>query len=118
MLDTVEAIDNIEYDVEDSVGDEEDSPLVCPHPLLTPLRDLSGPYALPQHRGVEGGTHPALLCQARVMDTAVKIYCVHTEPNFSLPWQVSPSPASAIHCPVHSISLQLLISGYLHCLQG
>jgi len=24
---------------------------------------------------------------ARVMDTAVKIYCVHTEPNYSLPWQ-------------------------------
>ena len=25
--------------------------------------------------------------QAPFMDAVVKVYCVHTEPNFSLPWQ-------------------------------
>lgn len=25
--------------------------------------------------------------QAHFMDAVVKVYCVHTEPNFSLPWQ-------------------------------
>ena len=25
--------------------------------------------------------------QARFMDAVVKVYCVHTEPNYSLPWQ-------------------------------
>ena len=25
--------------------------------------------------------------QATVMDAVVKIFCVHTEPNYSLPWQ-------------------------------
>lgn len=27
------------------------------------------------------------LLQATVMDAVVKIFCVHTEPNYSLPWQ-------------------------------
>ena len=25
--------------------------------------------------------------QARYMDAVVKVYCVHSEPNYSLPWQ-------------------------------
>lgn len=25
--------------------------------------------------------------QARFMDAVVKVYCVHSEPNYSLPWQ-------------------------------
>lgn len=29
----------------------------------------------------------AFLVQAHFMDAVVKVYCVHTEPNFSLPWQ-------------------------------
>ena len=29
----------------------------------------------------------ALHMQARFMDAVVKVYCVHTEPNYSLPWQ-------------------------------
>ena len=27
------------------------------------------------------------MAQNRVMDAVVKIFCVHTEPNWSLPWQ-------------------------------
>lgn len=28
------------------------------------------------------------LPQAPYMDAVIKVYCVHTEPNYSLPWQV------------------------------
>jgi len=34
-----------------------------------------------------GAEAPEETTLGRVMDTVVKIYCVHTEPNFSLPWQ-------------------------------
>ncbi len=30
---------------------------------------------------------PYALLQAPYMDSVVKVYCVHTEPNYSLPWQ-------------------------------
>ena len=34
-----------------------------------------------------GAPNTAGHLQARFMDAVVKVYCVHTEPNYSLPWQ-------------------------------
>lgn len=35
----------------------------------------------------EGGPDAQISEEQRVMDAVVKIFCVHTEPNYSLPWQ-------------------------------
>lgn len=68
--------------------------------------------------------------QGRMMDAVVKIYCVHTEPNYSLPWQVRgapPAPMPKSPCrtashtsssPVSYVTACLTLLGAAVCCQG
>lgn len=56
--------------------------------ILTMEGDASGLDDSDDDEGGEDGGPPLpQLHENRVMDAVVKIFCVHTEPNWSLPWQ-------------------------------
>ncbi|KHG27181.1 Protease Do-like 9 [Gossypium arboreum] len=61
-----------------------------PPPILSPCRHVSNGTAIGLGGGSGGGELAVDPIGARVvpaMDAVVKVFCVHTEPNFSLPWQ-------------------------------
>ncbi|KAK8287626.1 hypothetical protein V6Z12_D07G070400 [Gossypium hirsutum] len=61
-----------------------------PPPILSPCRHVSNGTAIGVGGGSGGGELAVDPIGARVvpaMDAVVKVFCVHTEPNFSLPWQ-------------------------------
>lgn len=60
--------------------------------LARPLDNGVGDYSVPGDAGVSAlvAMEADTEWEARVMpsmDSVVKVFCVHTEPNFSLPWQ-------------------------------
>ncbi|PSC72432.1 Protease Do-like 9 isoform B [Micractinium conductrix] len=57
--------------------------------LVLKLRDPSAPASNGSGSDSEDASdaHAAAKQQEEVMDAVVKIYCTHTEPNYSLPWQ-------------------------------
>ncbi|TYJ25742.1 hypothetical protein E1A91_A07G070500v1 [Gossypium mustelinum] len=61
-----------------------------PPPILSPCRHVSDGTAIGLGGGSGGGELAGDPIAARVvpgMDAVVKVFCIHTEPNFSLPWQ-------------------------------
>ncbi|XVF54161.1 hypothetical protein PTKIN_Ptkin05aG0158700 [Pterospermum kingtungense] len=58
-----------------------------PLPILSPSRRFPNSSSIGAGGGGELGVEPVGSRAVPAMDAVVKVFCVHTEPNFSLPWQ-------------------------------